>query len=149
MIIYGMLEIDIFLSACEGLIVADWEICKSSTFTAKTFQVSHFLFSPRGGFLCGNCAPLFFTRFGYVVLPWVGSANLGHRCLHSSRPTDFNKRSEISSIAYWRISQSWIVLPHIFLNNRTSPEKPVERPLLTTQGSMETARSAAGRRKAR
>jgi hypothetical protein len=25
----------------------------------------------------------------------------------------------------WRISRSWIVLTHIFLNNRTSPEKPV------------------------
>jgi hypothetical protein len=35
--------------------------------------------------------------------------------LHSSRPMDFNKRREASSIAYWRISRSRIVLPHIFL----------------------------------
>jgi hypothetical protein len=39
---------------------------------------------------------------------------LGHRCLHSSCPMDFNKRRGTSSIAYWRISRSWIVLPHIF-----------------------------------
>jgi hypothetical protein len=36
-----------------------------------------------------------------------------------------------------------------FLNNRTAQRNPYERPGLTTQGSMETARSAAGRRKAR
>jgi hypothetical protein len=94
----------------------------------------------RGGFLCGNDAALFFTCFGYVVLLLVGSANLGHRRLHSSRPMDFNKRRETpsitywrisnkrreaSSIAYWQISRSLIVLPHFFLDNRTSPEKPV------------------------
>jgi hypothetical protein len=43
----------------------------------------------------------------------------------------FNKRREASSIADWRISWSWIVLAHIFLNNRTSPEKP----LLATSAS--------------
>jgi hypothetical protein len=91
----------------------------------QTCQIFHFPFSPRGGFLCGNGAPLFFTYFDYVVLLSVGSANLGHRCLHTSRPMDFNKRRETSSIASWRISRSWIVLPHIFLNNWTSSGKPV------------------------
>jgi hypothetical protein len=42
-----------------------------------------------------------------------------------SHPTSFNNRRGASSIAYWRISRSWIVVPHIFLNTRTSPEKPV------------------------
>jgi hypothetical protein len=53
-----------------------------------------FPFSPRSDFLCGNGAPLFFTCFDYVVLLKVWSANLGHLCLHSSRPMDFNKRRE-------------------------------------------------------
>jgi hypothetical protein len=90
-----------------------------------TCQMFHFPFAPRGGFLCENGAPLFFTCFDYVVLLWVESANSGHRRLHSSRLMNFNKRRETFSIAYWRICRSWIVLPHIFLNNRTSPEKPV------------------------
>jgi hypothetical protein len=53
----------------------------------------------------------------------VGSANFGHRCLHSSRQINFNKRSETPSIVYRRISRSWIVIPRIFLNTRISPEK--------------------------
>jgi hypothetical protein len=60
--------------------------------------------------------------FGSLI-SW--SAYLGYRRLHFSRPMDFNKRRKMSSVAYLRISRSWIVLPHIFLNNRTSPEKPV------------------------
>jgi hypothetical protein len=67
----------------------------------------------------------FFTCVNYVVLLWVGSANLGHRRLNSSRPMHFNKRRAAPSIAHSRISRSCIVLPHIFLNNRISPEKPV------------------------
>jgi hypothetical protein len=74
---------------------------------------------------------------------------LGHRCLHSSRPTDFNKRRETPSIAYWRISRSWVVLPYVYLNDRTSPEKPVPATWAHNPGKYETARSAAGRRKAR
>jgi hypothetical protein len=88
-------------------------------------QILYFSFSSRDGILCGNGAPLFFTCFEYAVLLLIGSANLGHRCSHSSRPMDFNKRRETPSNAYWRISRSWIFLPHIFLNNRTSPEQPV------------------------
>jgi hypothetical protein len=34
-----------------------------------------------------KCATVF-----CVVLLWVGFSNLGHRCLHSSCPMDFNKR---------------------------------------------------------
>jgi hypothetical protein len=62
---------------------------------------------------------------------------------------DFKKRRETSSIAHWRISRSWTALPHFFLNNRTAQRNPYERPGLTSHGSMETARSAAGRRKDR
>jgi hypothetical protein len=115
----------------------------------KRVKCSILPFSPRGGFLCGNSAPLFFTCFDYVVLLWVGSADLGHRRLHSSRPMDFNKRRETPLIAYWQISRSWIVLSHNSWIIEPAQRNPYERPRLTTQGSMETARSAAGRRKAR
>jgi hypothetical protein len=64
---------------------------------------------------------------------------------------DFNECPGDTSIAYWHMSRSWIassILKHP--NNRISPEKKMYgRPGLTTQGSTEPARSAAGRTKAR
>jgi hypothetical protein len=71
---------------------------------------------------CSFCAHLEFpcklcTHGG--ILPYRRLAQM------SCRPMDFNKRREASSIAYWRISRSWIALPLISFNNRTSPEKPV------------------------
>jgi hypothetical protein len=54
-----------------------------------------------------------------------------------------------SFIAYWRISRSWIVLSHIFWFFESAQGNPYERPRLTTQGSMDISRSAAGQRKAR
>jgi hypothetical protein len=48
------------------------------------------------------------TALLHVSIMWfpcmLGIANLGHRCLHSSRPMDFNNRREASSMAYWRMS---------------------------------------------
>jgi hypothetical protein len=36
---------------------------------------------------------------------------------------DFNKRRETSSIAYWLISRSLIVLPHIFFEKSNQPKE--------------------------
>jgi hypothetical protein len=101
---------------------ADGDGCRSKE-PINVSNVPFPIFSAR--FLCGNGAPLFFTCIDNAVLLLVGSANLGYRRLLSSRPMDFNKRREKPLIAHWRISRSWIALPHIFLNNRTSLEKPV------------------------
>jgi hypothetical protein len=61
--------------------------------------------------LCGS--PVSWVRyFGTAVLALFASNHV-------------NKRRDASSIAYWRISWSWTVLPHIFLYIRTIPEKPV------------------------
>jgi hypothetical protein len=56
---------------------------------------------------------------------------------------------KMSLIAYGQISRSWIALSHMFLIIASAQRNMCERPRLTTQRSMEPARSAAGRRKAR
>jgi hypothetical protein len=92
----------------------------------EPINVSNFPFpiSPRGGFLRGNGASLFFTCFDYVVLLLVGSANLGHRCLHCSRPMEFNKRRE--AVDRLLANKPELDRPSSrLLNNRISPEKPV------------------------
>jgi hypothetical protein len=61
---------------------------------------------------------------GHGVFMWHGFANVGYRCLYYSRPMNFNKRRDNFTIAYWRTSQSWITLPHIF-SVRISSEKHV------------------------
>jgi hypothetical protein len=80
---------------------------------------------------------------------YAGSADLGHRCLHFTRLMDFNKRRETSAIAYRLISWSWIVLPQFFWIIESAQKKKYEKTWLPTQESMETAWSAADRRKAR
>jgi hypothetical protein len=114
-----------------------------------TCQMSHFPLFQRSRFMCGNGAPLFFTFIDYGLLLKVGSAIFRHWRLHSSRPMDFNKWRETSSIVYWRISQSWIVLPQFFWMLESAQGNPYERPRLTTKGIMQTARSATSLRKAR
>jgi hypothetical protein len=53
---------------------------------------------------------------------------------------DFNKRREASSMAYWRISRSWIVLHHVFELNQPRETRMSDLGY-QFKGSMETARS--------
>jgi hypothetical protein len=72
-----------------------------------------------------NRHTLIFTCFDFVVLLSVGSADLGHRCLYSSRPMDFNKRRETSFDRLPANKPEVDGPSSIFLNDRTSPDKPV------------------------
>jgi hypothetical protein len=72
-----------------------------------------------------NRQTLLFTCFDFVVLLSVGSADLGHRCLYSSRPMDVSKRHETSFDRLLANKPEVDCPSSHFLNDRTSPDKPV------------------------